>query len=145
MLGQRAKLRGPFHCLAWDSRSRSALCWAPKYKCFRRPFASSSSLIPVINDTSLPPNVDRHLQNVADLMPRDRRGAGTGMPASVYSKTAMIWLSMNRDIFMGAPSNQATKLFHFSRPRVPVGDYPLTCSRSSSRYKFSCGHASASS
>jgi hypothetical protein len=37
---------------------------------------------------------------VAELMSCDRQSSGTGVPASASFRTAMIWLSVNRDVFV---------------------------------------------
>ncbi|QHQ28567.1 hypothetical protein XaFJ1_GM001829 [Xanthomonas albilineans] len=59
-------------------------------------------------DTSMPPNLLHHLWNVAELMPYSRHSSGTGVPASAYLSTAMIWLSVKRDFFM-KPSRESVR------------------------------------
>jgi hypothetical protein len=46
------------------------------------------------------PNLARHLYTLAELIPCSRHKSGTLAPASFYFKIAIIWLSVNRDIFM---------------------------------------------
>lgn len=51
----------------------------------------------------MPPYLARHLQNAAELMPWVRHSSGTGVPASACLSTAMIWLSVKRDISSREP------------------------------------------
>lgn len=67
---------------------------------FDRRFCSSSSFMRATIDTSMPPNLERHLYNVAELIACVRQSSGTAAPASASFRTAMIWLSVNRDVFM---------------------------------------------
>src|SRR5690606_27579549 len=48
-------------------------------------------------------------------MPCSRHSSGTGVPASACLSTAMIWLSVKRDFFMGTSSGNRTRKFHFWR------------------------------
>jgi len=50
-------------------------------------------------EVSIPPNLARHLQKVALLMPNSRQISGTGRPASTRLSAAMAWLSVNLDFF----------------------------------------------
>ena len=95
--------------------------WASTYSFFNRRCSSSSSFMRGISDTSRPPNFDRHLEKVALLMPCVRQGSGTGVPAAAAFRTARIWLSVNREVFMGTSSGQCTRKFHLWRPLFPGG------------------------
>src|SRR5690606_27793830 len=53
--------RWPHHFFESASLSRSALSWASAYGFFSRRFSSSSSFIRPTMDTSMPPNLLRHL------------------------------------------------------------------------------------
>src|SRR3546814_14456463 len=53
--------RWPHHFFESASLSRSALSWASAYIFFSRRFSSSSSFIRPTMDTSMPPNLLRHL------------------------------------------------------------------------------------
>ena len=78
----------------------SALICASMYSFFRRRFSSSSSFIRPISDASMPPNFERHLLNVAVVMPCSRHRAGTAVPASACFSTARIWLCVNFHFLM---------------------------------------------
>ena len=62
------------------------------------------------------PELGVPLVELAELIPCVRQSSGTGMPPSASFRTAMIWLSVNRDVFMGTSSDQCTRTFHFGRP-----------------------------
>lgn len=53
----------------------------------------------LIIEMSFPPNLARHLYNVAQLIPRVRHTSGTATPHSASFRIAMIGLSVNRDPF----------------------------------------------
>src|SRR5690606_212131 len=59
--GHLPALRWPHHFFDRASFNRSALSWASAYIFFRRRFSSSSSFIRATMDTSMPPNLLRHL------------------------------------------------------------------------------------
>src|SRR6185312_8620724 len=48
-------------------------------------------------------------------MPCSRHNSGTGVPAWACLSTAMIWLSVKRDFFIGTSSGKRTRKFHFWR------------------------------
>src|SRR5690606_25200523 len=59
--GHLPALRWPHHFFESASFNRSALSWASAYIFFSRRFSSSSSFIRATMDTSMPPNLLRHL------------------------------------------------------------------------------------
>src|SRR5690606_3784078 len=59
--GHLPALRWPCHFFVSASFNRSALSWASAYNFFSRRFSSSSSFIRATMDTSMPPNLLRHL------------------------------------------------------------------------------------
>jgi len=67
---------------------------------FRRRFSSAISFISDINEASMTPNLARHLQKLALLIPCSRHSSETGTPPSACFNTAMIWASLYGPFFI---------------------------------------------
>jgi len=88
------------HFFAIISLAISALSHSSAYIFLRRRFSSFSSFICFISEASMPPNLAHHLYTLAELIPCSRHKSGTLAPALFCFKRAIIWLSVNRDVFM---------------------------------------------
>ena len=64
-----------------------------------RRFSSSSFILDII-EVSIPPNLVRHLWKVAVLMPYSLHKSGNEISDSTRLSASMIWLSVNRDLFI---------------------------------------------
>lgn len=60
---------------------------------------------------------------VVELPPWVQQRPGTDYPGSAAFGTAMLWLSINRDVLIGISSAECTRLLRFVATVISWGDY----------------------
>jgi hypothetical protein len=93
-------LRWRYHFFVSASATTSVLRRSSTHIFLKRRFSPAGPFMRALSYASMPPNLERYLQNVAFLMPYSRHSFGTEPQSSAGLRMAMIWLLVKQSVVM---------------------------------------------